>query len=162
MNTEEAWAAYARTVVEISPRAQATLRIFPAPKGEVGAWPLGFEAEIFVITAWNPHSRPLDNKINRVRQEALETELLSLEHYPAVGLDPSSDYREEGVAVSGLSEVEAINLGARYNQNAIFAWTPTAWRILSCVDERREESGWLVVEPGAGVSPPARPVRGAR
>jgi hypothetical protein len=142
MNTEDVWTAYARTVVEISPPARATLRISPAPRGEVGSWPNGFRTEIFVITAWNPHSRLLDDNTNRVRQEALESELLRLEPWPAVGLDPNSEHREEGLAVSGLSEMEAITLGARYDQNAIFAWSPSAWRTLSCVDKRRDEAGW--------------------
>jgi hypothetical protein len=144
---EDPWIVYARTIVEISPPARATFRILPAPKGEVGTWPPGFGAEIFVITAWNPHSQPLDDNENRVRQEALEAELLRLELWPAVGLDPDSKYREEGVAVAGLSEMEAIALGARYDQNAIFLWTPVAWSILSCLDKRREDSGWLVDEP---------------
>jgi hypothetical protein len=144
---EDPWIVYARTIVKISPPARATFRILPAPKGEVGTWPPGFGAEIFVITAWNPHSQPLDDNENRVRQEALEAELLRLELWPAVGLDPDSKYREEGVAVAGLSEMEAIALGARYDQNAIFLWTPVAWSILSCLDKRREDSGWLVDEP---------------
>jgi hypothetical protein len=146
MNTEDVWTAYARTVVDISPPGRATLRISPAPKGAVGSWPEGFRAEIFVITAWNPHSQPVDDSTNRVRQQALESELLRLEPWPAVGLDPNSEHREEGVAVSGLSEIEAITVGASYEQNAIFAWTPAAWRILSCVDGRREEAGWFLEE----------------
>jgi len=83
-----------------------------------------------------------------------------LEIWPAIGLDPNSEYREEGVAVFGLSEMEAITLGARYDQNAIFAWTPAAWRILSCIDERREEAGWLLEGPSAGQTSAAQPVHG--
>jgi hypothetical protein len=147
MTPEDPWIAYARTIVEVAPPARATFRILPAPKGEVGTWPSGFRAEIFVITAWNPHSQLLDDNENRVRQESLESELIRLELWPAVGLDPNSEYREEGVAISGLSEVEAISLGARYEQNAIFTWTPVAWSILSCIDKRREDSGWRLDEP---------------
>jgi len=147
MTPEDPWIAYARTIVEISPPTRATFQIIPAPRGEVGAWPSGFRAEIFVITAWNPHSQPLHDNENRVRQEALESELLRLELWPAVGLDPNSKYREEGVAVSGLPELEAIALCARYDQNAIFTWTPVAWSILSCTDKRRQDSGWRLDEP---------------
>ena len=53
------------------------------------------------------------------------------------------------MAVSGLSEQKALTLGARYEQNAIFAWTPAAWRILSCSDKRQVEVGWLLGEPSA-------------
>jgi hypothetical protein len=146
MTPEDPWIAYARTIVEIAPPARAPFRILPAPKGQVGTWPAGLGAEIFVITAWNPHSQPLDDNENRLRQATLESELRRLELWPAVGLDPHSEYREEGVAVSGLSEMEAVTLAARYDQNAIFSWTPAAWSILSCLDKRREDSGWLLEE----------------
>jgi hypothetical protein len=88
MNSDDPWIAYARTIVEISPPGRATLRVLPAPKGQVGTWPAGFRSDIFVITAWNPYSQPLDDNTNRVRQEALEFELRELETWPAVGLDP--------------------------------------------------------------------------
>jgi Protein of unknown function (DUF3293) len=141
---EDVWNAYARTIVEICPPSQPVLQVSPAPNGQVGVWPSGLGDEIFVITAWNPRSEVLDADTNRSRQVALEADLIGLEFWPAAGLDPNSDYREEGVAVSGLAEVDAIALGARYEQNAIFAWTPDAWRILSCDGTTRVELGWFV------------------
>ena len=144
MNVDDLWISYAKTIVHVMPPGEPVLRISPAPRGEVGEWPHTFKAPMYVITAWNPASERLVESANRERQEALDAELrqLTLELWPAVGLDPDSSYREEGVAVSGLTKEQAITLGARHGQNAIFAWTPTAWRTLSCIDERRHEAGW--------------------
>jgi len=98
------------------------------------------------MTAFDPGGERLSVKTNRERQEALEDDLgkLSLKRWPTVGWDAQSGHREEGVAVAALLEGEAISLGARYGQEAIFAWTPTAWVTLSCTDERRREAGWTL------------------
>ncbi len=144
---EALWTCYTKTIVEVMPPGTATFRICRAPLGEVGEWPPMFTAPIFVITAWNPASHRIPPDANRERQEALETDLRQLAEvqlWPSVGLDPDSEYREEGVAVSGLSEEEAIRLGARYDQNAIFAWTPETWAVVSCLDKRCHEAGWFL------------------
>ena len=68
----------------------------------------------------------------------------------AVGFDPVSGHREEGVAVRRIREAEALALGARYGQDAIFAWTPQEWAIVACDGGRRVVSGWSVTRPGSG------------
>ena len=87
-----------------------------------------------------------------MRQAALEADLalLSVPLLAAVGVDPATGRREEGVAVRGLPEAEALALGVRYGQDAIFAWTPTEWAIVACRGDRRLVSGWSLVvsEPG--------------
>lgn len=151
MTDDALWVSYANTVVDITPPGEPVLRIHPAPTGKVGTWPLRFTPPVFVITAWDPGLDRLEVVINRERQRALEADLrqLTADLWPAVGFDPDSKHYEEGVAVSGLHEEDAIRLGSRYGQNAIFAWTPTTWMILSCLDARHHESGWIV-EPIPG------------
>jgi hypothetical protein len=39
---------------------------------------------------------------------------------------------------------EALALGARFGQEAIFVWAPDAWSIVSCRDDRRVDFGWSV------------------
>ncbi|MGP0032900.1 MAG: DUF3293 domain-containing protein [Acidimicrobiales bacterium] len=150
MDSDTLWAEYAKTIVEIALPGAGGLRIHPAPRGTVGIWPAVFSAPIFVMTAWDPGADRLSVRANRERQATLEGELhqRSVELWSAVGWDPDSEHREEGVAVSGLSEEEATTIGARYGQHAIFRWTPAAWLILSCVDVRRHEAGWSI-EPVA-------------
>ena len=153
MDDDDLWVSYAKTIVDVMPPGEAALRITPAPKGEVGTWPVRFTPPVFVITAWDPGVDRPEVAVNRERQRALEADLrqFTAELWPAVGLDPDSKHYEEGVAVSGIPEEDAIRLGSRYGQNAIFAWTPTAWMILSCVDARHHESGWIV-EPIIGAA----------
>jgi hypothetical protein len=38
----------------------------------------------------------------------------------AIGSDPDSDHREEGWAVVGLSDDEALSIGAEFGQIAVF------------------------------------------
>ena len=156
---EGLWNSYTKTIVDVMPPGEPSLRVSPAPCNQVGVWPPSFTAPIFVITAWNPAFERLTESINRERQEALDADLsrLPVDTWPAVGLDPYSDYREGGVAVSGLSEPEAVDFGIRFGQNAIFAWTPTTWVVLSCVDSFRHESGWQVQSLPEHVSFPTQP-----
>jgi hypothetical protein len=140
------WVSYAKTIVEFIPSDQEAFTIRPAAPGTTGEWPTGFRAPIYVVTAWNPGKERPGEVVNRDRQNTLQTELRSrgLDLCPTIGRDPDSPHFEEGVAVSGISEDEAIELGAHYGQDAIFSWTPEALTILSCVDTRRHESGWTI------------------
>ncbi len=144
--SEEVWSAYMKTVVDFALPAQIAFTVSPAPRGTVGDWPGGVGAPVFVLTAWNPGSERPGEEANRSRQEKLETEFRErgLEVWSTIGRDPESDYFEVGIAVCGLTEDEALAIGVRYGQDAIFSWTPTAWLILSCVDTHRHESGWFI------------------
>jgi hypothetical protein len=146
------WAAYARTVVEIVRPRQGHLVVRSAPPGEVGDWPWASREPVYVLTAWDPgDERPGDGE-NRTRQAALETELRPLASalWFAVGIDPVSGHREEGVAVRGVREDDALALGGHYRQDAIFGWTPAEWAIVACAGGRRVVHGWSLAAHGAG------------
>ena len=123
---------------------QPVLRIAPAPRRYVGLWPVGLRDPVFVLTVWNPGDSRFSVDENRARQVALESELsgMTAGFWPAVGWAEDSNQREESVAVTGVTESEAVALGARYGQVALFAWTPAAWCVVSCIGDRRIESGW--------------------
>lgn len=146
MTIDSAWANYAKTILEFIPLDREAFMIHPAPRGVTGEWPTGFRAPVYILTAWNPGSERPGESVNRARQEALESEgrQRGFEMCHTIGRDPDSSHFEEGVAVSGLSEHEAIIFGARYGQAAIFSWTPEELTVLSCVDERRHQAGWLI------------------
>jgi hypothetical protein len=140
---EDRWAGYARTVVEIAgPRG--TLRVGAAPAGEVGTWPWDTSAAVYVLTAWDPAAARPPVEENRRRQLSLEEDVRRLSDvlWAAVGVDPESGRREEGVAVGGLAETDALRLGAVYGQDAVFRWTPEAWEIVACDGGRRVALGW--------------------
>jgi hypothetical protein len=146
MTVEECWAEYARTIVEIAFPAGAPLCIRPAPAGEVGRWPsvLPSTSPVHFLTAWDPGGARPGAGENRRQQAALAADIAALGGavWRTVGHDPDSDHREVGVAVAGLREAEARDLGRRYGQDAIFSWTPQLWSIVSCVDGARLDIGW--------------------
>jgi hypothetical protein len=139
------WQLYLDAVVEME-LPQGCLRLRPQPPGQKGTWPAGLEAPVHVVTAWNPASQERPEEENRAAQVRLEEELSALGavFWPAVGSDTRSDYREEGVAVVGLSEADASALAARYGQSAIYAWTPQAWAVIACDGSRRTDIGWAL------------------
>ena len=147
---EEVWRAYSKTTVDFALSTDIAFTVSPAPLGIVGKWPEGVIAPVFVLTAWNPGSERPSADANRSRHQRLEAELRrqDLEVWTTVGRDPDSDYFEVGVAVSGLSEEDALAVGVRYGQDAIFSWSPTAWILLSCVDTHRQKLGWSISGPG--------------
>jgi hypothetical protein len=153
---DDPWAGYARTLVVIVRPDAPNLVVAAAPAGETGAWPWPTPDVVHVLTAWDPgDARPGDVE-NRRRQADLEGELQARspgELWTAVGVDPVSEHREEGVAVTGLDLDVVVALGARYGQDAIFEWTSQEWAIVACRGGRREAFGWSVGpggEAGAG------------
>ncbi len=93
---------------------------------------------------WDPGPERPSEAVNRERQAALEADLRPRAGalWAAVGVDPATGHREEGVSVTGISESAVRALGARYGQDAVFAWTPVEWAIVSCRDGRRVATGW--------------------
>ena len=47
--------------------------------------------------------------------------------------------------MSGIDEAEALAIGREYGQAAVFAWSPEAWQVVSCTDDRRHRGGWHVM-----------------
>jgi Protein of unknown function (DUF3293) len=143
----DAWAGYARTAVAIAgPRG--TLTVAAARAGDVGAWPWGTPDALFVLTAWDPGDERPGLHENRRRQASLEEDVRRLTdaRWDAVGVDPETGRREEGVVVGQLSEAEATALGAQYGQDAVFRWTPDAWEIVACTGQRRVVLGWAALD----------------
>jgi len=146
--TEEDWESYLRAVVDFVPRNGAPFRVVPERGRAAGPWPVGQQAPVVVVTAWNPDSERLSPEVNRARHELLvaEVDRLGADHWPAVGRDLTTPHHEEGVAVCGLSPTEGVALGARHGQAAVYLWTPDAWSVVSCTDGRRATTGWTLTE----------------
>ena len=152
LEPEDPWASYARTVVEIVRPGEGNLVVRAAPLGVVGEWPWRSPGPVHILTAWDPGAERPGEADNRLRQRALEAELrpMACGIWVAVGVDPVSGHREEGVAVVGVSDAVAAALGAHYRQDAIFAWTPAAWTIVACAGGRRQACGWSTDRPEPG------------
>jgi Protein of unknown function (DUF3293) len=102
---DDAWAAYARTVVEIVRPEAANIVVEAAPPGRVGDWPWASRRPVHILTAWDPGDERPSEEQNRTRQAALEADLRAVTDalWSTVGVDPVSMHREEGVAAHGVS-----------------------------------------------------------
>ncbi len=156
---DDPWASYERTVVDIAWPGLGTLRVRAAAESDGASWPWPDGQTVYVLTAWDPGPERPGPEVNRVREAALETDLLALgvPVSTAVGIDPASGRQEEGAAVRGAPEAEILAIGARYGQDAVFAWTPQEWTIVACQGGRRLASPWLLeaLQPGFHFSPVA-------
>jgi hypothetical protein len=144
---DDPWAGYARTVVVLAWPGASSLGVAAAPLGSAGSWPWANEGAVHILTAWDPGETRPGEKENRRRQAALDADLRLLapaEMRPAIGTDPVSGRREEGVAVGGLDVGRVLELGARYGQDAVFEWTRDEWAIVACSGERRAVFGWTL------------------
>jgi hypothetical protein len=110
---------------------------------------------LHLITAWNPMSQQLSRDENFERMDLLTTALdeLAALWFPAVGISPDGTWSEDTFAIYGISRDEAIELGARFEQHAIFEATDEVLIVLGC-DETWESSRALevaevFVEPSA-------------
>lgn len=150
------WDLYRTAVVDVR-FGERTVRIAPRPRGTAeGFLPAsgGSGATVHVITAWNPYGRTASDDANARAQRLLLDEVRhrGLTSWPAVGGDVSGTHREESVAAVGLSDAAARDLGRRFGQDAVFAWTPDVWRVQACDTDAVSVSGWAASVRGAGRS----------
>jgi hypothetical protein len=140
------WVSYGRTVVEIRRSEVGSLTVRSAVSADAAIWPWPTGDPVHFLTAWDPGPERPGQVINRARQAALETDLRPLAEVllDAVGVDPVTGRREEGAAVIGVAEPVVLALGARFGQDAVFAWTPAEWSIVGCRGGRRLTSAWVV------------------
>jgi Protein of unknown function (DUF3293) len=144
------WDAYVMALVRIEPPGGA-LWLKPAPVFRAeGRYPDPAGRPISVITAHNPGGRRASDRANAAAHTRLEAELRrrGLSWWPAAGGDVSWTHVEPSVAVVGLSEPDAVALGAAFEQDAVFVFTRMDRRIVSCTDGRVETTGWTI-EPVA-------------
>jgi hypothetical protein len=108
------------------------VRVFPGPPLQAsGPFPDPEGRPVTVITA----GAPLADELTR----------RGLPWWPATGADPSWTNVEQGVAVPGLSEADALALGVRFGQEVIVVLTPASRRVIDCGTGRRSVTGWSIV-----------------
>jgi Protein of unknown function (DUF3293) len=143
----DAWDAYLTAEIRID-LPQGAVRVFPAPGLQAsGQFPDPAGRPVAVMTAHNPGGVVAGPAANARAQALLESELASRGRawWPAAGADPSWSHVEDGVAIPGIGEAEALELGAAFGQEAIFVLTPTSRRLIDCGTGRRSVTGWVIV-----------------
>ncbi|GAA1980049.1 hypothetical protein GCM10009817_20910 [Terrabacter lapilli] len=106
---------------------------------------------VHIVTAYNPHGRPATESDNRRAQRALvaQPDARNAAYHPAAGADPAWLHVEPSVAIVGLTRQEAVDLGWRFKQDAIFEWTADALTVVSCTDGATVALGWRQITPDA-------------
>ena len=120
---------------EILPEYSAALFI---PKSKAVEWPDDF----WIITACDPYSAGErtgdDQAMKQLRQE------LSRHKYwktRVTGISPDWKHRETSFAVGGLKEEEALEIGRRYGQNAVFHVQGDRLSVVACGDGKTVAAG---------------------
>jgi Protein of unknown function (DUF3293) len=140
------WDAYVSAELRIQ-TPDGPVHVYPAPALQAtGEYPDRDRRPIAVITAHNPGGADADPGANVAAQHALVAELdrRGLSWWPAAGADPSWTHVEESVAVPGLSQPDALELGAKFAQEAIFLLSPTGLRVIDCATGRMSMTGWHI------------------
>jgi len=140
------WDAYLSAELRIETPAGAVL-VSPMPLMQTtGEYPDPRGRTIAVITAHNPGGQPAGEEANAAAQRALEAELdhRGLTWWRADGADPSWTHVEESAAIPGLALPDAIALGARFGQEAIFLLSRTSLTVADCATGQVAMTGWHV------------------
>jgi hypothetical protein len=107
--------------------------------------------EFWVITAYHPDGRNADATANQAADLRLHQNLagLGLEPFRIIGLSPDERHAEPGWGVS-CDESTAIKLGRKFNQQAVFHFSPGQIRLVDC----RTGTHTLLDDPEARIRDP--------
>lgn len=137
------WGAYCAAAVRFD-LPSGKVHLTPQLSLGSGVPPVG---ALHVVTACDPASSGRRDE-DGVRMEALRGELAGLRCFPAEGGDVDALHEPEpSIAVAGLTDDQARELGCRFGQVAVFAWSGPRWSVLACATDRRSDYGW-VLRPG--------------
>lgn len=114
-----------------------------------------------LLSAWDPHSRPRPDPVNRAADEDLHTALLAsgLPYRPGFSSAPNRSWREPSWVVMDMEEAEFDRLARRFGQLGTLAWQrgePVRLRMYArrpVLARAHEQVDWI--EP-ATAAPPAR------
>jgi hypothetical protein len=143
--------AYARTRLEFrDPATGRDLVLHPEPRGSFGVWPFPGASTAAVVTAWHPRSDPgrdpgrnrrdlerLRGAVVRAGFRAIDcvgigaaTDAPDAASATATAGEPAEAWSEPSLLVPGADREIARGWASRYEQNAIFWWTPSEWTIV--------------------------------
>jgi hypothetical protein len=128
---------YARAIIEIALPDESVVTTSP---GERPPAELADLLPLVVITAWNPGSERPGLAVNQAAHEELlarvrtlsSANLRPLTVLKAGGRSADGTHLEDSVAVHGLDLSDALELGRRMRQAAIFELTASEVRVVDC------------------------------
>lgn len=138
------WDAYCSTVLTFTDDERNHHKLEPTP-GQSGRWLIGSEInEVFIISAANPYSEKLsdDANVKFERQMIQELTKAQAKYRHCVGQSPDGRWKERSLMVFNAPLQRIKALADRYNQYAIFRWTPHSWECISLVSDQHFVTGW--------------------
>lgn len=146
------WIEFRRTWIRVETTG-GFFDVEPTDPSHIGSFPPDAFGPIHVVTAWNPQGIAAADADNRAANRRLLAELsvrpsLIVRRITGFGGGPfeaTGTWREEGFGIEGLSRAEALALGARFDQRAIFEWRdePGGFRLVACDGSADEPRGWI-------------------
>ena len=141
---QDLWAVYLATEVRIELSSGEVVAVRAIDGPVVDAWPLDAR-EAWIITACNPRSVQLADAENEARHLALGDALRTAGYQalPATGCaTDGSEWREPGYAVLDAPFHVIDDLARRWEQNAVFHWSPDRWVLVGVLMEGETSCGW--------------------
>ncbi|OBK06518.1 hypothetical protein A5746_12605 [Mycolicibacterium conceptionense] len=136
---DEPWRHYEQTAVRFDEPAGGG-RVIPLFDGSGDERPqLG---ALHVVTAIQPETETESEDIARLAVLDQELAAAGIRSIRAVGASFDEKHAEESRAVFGLSDDEARQLGLRFGQVAVFAWSGPRWSLLACATDRQTHRSW--------------------
>ena len=126
-----------------SPASDSAVSVAPRPDLVVeGPFPLSVPGSF--VTAHNPGGPIIDATENDRRHRALLADVAAhgWQWLPAVGGDPAGSHTEDGVLLLDASPEEALGLGLRFDQDAIYVWRANGFELIACDGSRHDHLGW--------------------
>lgn len=149
--TDQTWDEFRRTFLRIDVGG-GVLEVRPAGEEDRDGFLAGEDGPLHVITACNPQGREQSPEANYEANRRLLAELaghagVRVWHTTGHGTDDrgeETEWSEPGFTVGGLSRAEALELGRRYDQAAIFEWRDESggFRLVACDESVDEPRGW--------------------
>ena len=109
-----------------------------------------FTGAVHIVTACNPGGRPGDDAGNAARHRELVDHVtaLSVETVPTVGSARDGSMAEPGLLILGIDRTTAIEIGRRFGQRAVYAWSRAALEILDVQEDGCLRLGWALTRAG--------------
>jgi len=138
---DEVWAMFATAGFTCWYPSPVT--VLPAAPG-LATGPFPFASPVTFVTADNPGGKVVADEENVRRRAELAAFLARsrLVWHLAIGGDPDGEHHEPGAAVLGLDLRSAVEMGARFEQAAVYLWAPDALHLVACVGDRHDVLGY--------------------
>ena len=139
---DEMWAGFARAIVRLDLSGGPEV-LHPTKNGVSGRFP--FDGSVHIITAYNRDGLEASDAANRAADQELEAALSDHQTFRTVGSAPDGSFAEPGFGILDIEFQDALTLGARFGQVAIYRWSADDLVICAVGSDDELRLGWQLV-----------------